>query len=293
MKSLDGLSVGDAFGECFFSIATNESTHQMYLSTQTLPNWRWTWTDDTAMAISVVETLMRHGTIDRDDLADAFARRYAREDRRGYGGTAHGILMAIGGGQHWSEVSPKVLSGMGSMGNGGAMRVAPLGAFFADDPALLVAEARKSAEVTHTHVEGQMGAIAVALAAAFMSATSEQARKFIRSDFFDFILDHTPDSQTRAGIAQARDLPSQYSVDTAASALGNGSRLTAPDTVPFCIWCAAKSHSDYVSAMWTTVEGGGDMDTNCAIVGGIIAAGDARPPAEWLARRESLPALER
>ena len=42
--------------------------------------------------------------------------------------------------------------------------------------------------------------------------------------------------------------------------------------------------------MWTTVEAGGDMDTNCAIVGGIIAAGhEDQPPADWLARREPLP----
>lgn len=291
IRSLDGLSVGDAFGECFFSIATNRSTHEMYLSTQTLPNWRWTWTDDTAMAISVLETLIHRGTIDQDDLADAFAARYAKEDRRGYGGTAHGILMAIGAGEHWREVSPTVMGGMGSMGNGGAMRVAPLGAFFADDVAVLIEEARKSAEVTHAHSEGQAGAIAVALAAAFVALASENATKFSRSDFFSFVLDNMPDSQTRAGIAQAMDLPSEYSVDTAVSALGNGSKLTAPDTVPFCIWSAAKSHSNFARAMWTTVEGGGDMDTNCAIVGGIIAAGDDRPPADWVARRETLPPL--
>ncbi len=292
LRSLDGLSVGDAFGECFFSIACNPDSHEKYLSTQTLPNWRWHWTDDTAMAISIVELLLRSGSINQDQLATAFAKRYAAEDNRGYGGTAHGILRAISAGCDWLDVSPKVLSGMGSMGNGGAMRVAPLGAFFADNVEALIEQARRSAEVTHAHPEGQAGAIAVALAAAFMASLSTPGRAFDRSQFFDFILQGTPDGMTRARLLHARDMPSDYSTDTAASVLGNGSKLTAPDTVPFCIWNAAKFPHDFEAAMWATVAGGGDMDTNCAIVGGIISAGEeCRLPAEWLAKREPLPKM--
>ena len=52
--------------------------------------------------------------------------------------------------------------------------------------------------------------------------------------------------------------------------LGNGSRITAPDTVPFALWCAARHIDDYAEALWTTVSAGGDNDTNCAIVGGIV-----------------------
>jgi ADP-ribosylglycohydrolase len=292
IQSLQGLSLGDAFGECFFSVATNQATHEMYLAHRELPHWQWHWTDDTAMAISIIETLKHHRTIDQDDLAERFARRYTLEDRRGYGGTAHGILRAIHAGNDWSVVSPAVMSGMGSMGNGGAMRAAPLGAYFAGDVLELVEQARRSAEVTHAHLEGQAGAIAVALAAAFMTATDRSSTPNRWNPFFEFILEHTPDSETRARIAQARELPPSYSVDTAVSALGNGSRLTAPDTVPFCLWCAARSSADFSDSMWTTVSGGGDMDTNCAIVGGILAADSTiLLPDEWLAHREALPQI--
>lgn len=47
------------------------------------------------------------------------------------------------------------------------MRVAPVGAFFADDMDLVVSQARASAEVTHAHNEAIVGAIAVAVAAAW------------------------------------------------------------------------------------------------------------------------------
>jgi ADP-ribosylglycohydrolase len=52
------------------------------------------------------------------------------------------------------------------MGNGAAMRIAPLGAWYAGDCRSAVLEAMRSAEVTHTHVEAVLGAAAVAVAAA-------------------------------------------------------------------------------------------------------------------------------
>jgi ADP-ribosylglycohydrolase len=288
-RSLEGLSVGDAFGECFFSIAPDPYKWEMHLSTRTPPNQHWRWTDDTAMAVGIIEVLARHGRIEQDDLAETFARRYAADDGRGYGGTARGILRALGAGRPWQEVSRGVFDSMGSMGNGGAMRAAPLGAYFAEDPQEVAEEARRSAEVTHAHLEGQAGAVAVALAAAFATTQGIQGDEQQRNAFFEFVIRYTPDSLTRAMIAQARDLPPAYAIDTAVSVLGNGSKLAAPDTVPLCMWCAA-SAGDFENAMWTTVSAGGDMDTNCAIVGGIIACCDwGSPPADWIKRREALP----
>lgn len=290
-RSLDGLSVGDAFGERFFSAATIPQFFESHLSTRTLPNYRWVWTDDTAMAVSIIEVLGRHGEIDQDDLAETFARRYAWDDRRGYGGMAHRILRTIGEGYSWRDVAPVVFDGMGSMGNGGAMRVAPLGAYFADDTSTLVEQARRSAEVTHAHAEGQAGAVAAALAAGFIASNPTLAGEEFHGAFFDYVLAHTPDGMTRALIEKASDLPSTFSVDAASSVLGNGSRVTAPDTVPFCLWNVARTLGNFEEAMWTTVSAGGDMDTNCAIVGGILAASErGSPPPDWLARREPLPA---
>jgi ADP-ribosylglycohydrolase len=54
---------------------------------------------------------------------------------------------------------------------------------------------------------------------------------------------------------------------------------------------AAHNLDDYAAALWRTADGLGDIDTNCAIVGGIMAArvGLAGLPSDWLARREPLP----
>jgi ADP-ribosylglycohydrolase len=74
-------------------------------------------------------------------------------------------------------------------------------------------------------------------------------------------------------------------------ALGNGTRVSAQDTVPFALWCAARHLGDYEEALWQTVSGLGDRDTTCAIVGGIVAVstGVEGIPGLWLRRREMLP----
>jgi len=161
--ALEGLSVGDAFGERFF---VSPTLVEALIASKTVPTAPWHWTDDTAMALSIFEHLRDHGSIEQNRLAYSFADRYRRDPRRGYGGTAHGILTAISLGMPWREAAGSVFDGQGSMGNGGGMRAAPIGGYFADDLAAVVAHAGASADPTHAHPDGRAGAIAVAVAAA-------------------------------------------------------------------------------------------------------------------------------
>ncbi|HEX8697264.1 MAG TPA: ADP-ribosylglycohydrolase family protein [Myxococcaceae bacterium] len=285
LQSLDGLSVGDAFGERFFQppgIATRMVERR---ETAAAP---WGYTDDTEMALGIVQVLEEHGRMDQDALARVFGRRYRDNPARGYGGTAHEILAEIHQGAPWRRVSSQVFGGDGSMGNGGAMRVAPLGAYFAGDLGRVAAEARASAEVTHFHPDGQAGAIAIAVAAAW--ACEWPRARAPASRLFDVVVDHTPPGATRRGLEKARALPLETSPVAAAKELGSGSRVISEDTVPFSVWCAARHLDSYEEALWSTVSGMGDRDTTCAIVGGIVvlSAGHESIPAAWLAARERL-----
>lgn len=284
LLALEGLSVGDAFGERFFGPPDVVLSR---LAARATPRPPWRYTDDTEMALSIVEVLAARGHVDQDHLAARFADRYRARPDRGYGGGAHQILGELCVGARWREVAPAAFGGTGSMGNGGAMRVAPIGAYFAGDVPTLVEQARASAEVTHAHPDGQAGAIAVALAASWAWTRRDRADA---RDLMEFVAAHTPDSPTRDGIVKALGLPGDVPVHVAAGELGNGSQVISSDTVPFALWCAARHRHSFVEAMWTTVSGLGDRDTTCAIVGGIVAlaAGAAAIPEEWLAAREPL-----
>jgi ADP-ribosylglycohydrolase len=94
----------------------------------------------------------------------------------------------------------------------------------------------------------------------------------------------------RRGILLASQTPVEVPFQAVAKSLGNGSLVTAPDTVPFCIWMAAHYPWHFVEAIGKTISAGGDCDTNAAIVGGIVAlsAGRASLPNEWLQARERI-----
>ena len=61
--------------------------------------------------------------------------------------------------------------------------------------------------------------------------------------------------------------------------------------MPFALWCAARHATDLTEALWSTAEGFGDVDTTCAITGGVVGArtGVDDVSDDWLRRRELVP----
>ena len=262
--SLEGLSVGDSFGETFFG---HPDVVEGLIAQRALADRTWNYTDDTLMAMSVFSVLRQYGYIDQPALARSFAERY--ESTRGYGPAMHSLLWEIKCGEDWAERAQSQFGGQGSFGNGAAMRVAPVGAFYAHDLDAVVEQAARSSVVTHTHPEAIAGAIAVAVAAAQACRLRITAAPN-RSEFLDLVLPYVPESEVRSKIRQARDMTATASVQFAVSVLGNGFGVSAQDTVPFALWCAAERLSNFEEALWLTVSGLGDRDTTCAIVGSIV-----------------------
>lgn len=243
------------------------------------------------MALSIVRVIHELQQIDEDLLALRFAEDF--DSSRGYGpAMLFQLLPALRRGGDWRVAARSLFGGSGSFGNGAAMRVAPLGAFFADDLNAVVDQARRSAEVTHAHPEGIAGAVAVAVAAAIAARHSNERSVAGARTFVDAVRDYVPDSEVRAQLDRAYEtLDPRASTDRATELLGNGSRISAQDTVPFCVWMAGMHLEDYEEALWQTVSVQGDMDTTCAIVGGVVAAhvGIEGIPEEWRTAREPLP----
>ncbi|MER8000944.1 ADP-ribosylglycohydrolase family protein [Streptomyces sp. NPDC095613] len=287
LASLRGLSVGDALGSQFFV-----PSNLPYLKRRELPPGPWQWTDDTEMAASVVAVLATHGRIDQDALARSFAERHDFD--RGYGPAVNRMLRLVREGGDWRELAAGLFNGQGSWGNGAAMRIAPLGAWYAGEPEQAAHQAEISAYTTHQHPEAVAGAMAVAAAAALVAAGPDTPGPTDPGGGAEALLDAVvallPRTAVGAGLRRARDMLDYDDAATVAAVLGCGRRTTAHDTVPFALWSAARALGDFERAFWTTAQVGGDVDTTCAIVGGVLAAADAgAPPALWRERTEEPP----
>ncbi|GIE92185.1 ADP-ribosylglycohydrolase family protein [Actinoplanes regularis] len=284
LTALRGLALGDAFGETW--LLRPADLVETALDERRLADGPWPWTDDTAMALSVLRILDRHGHVDQDALAVAFADAYAADPYRSYGGSMHEVLRSIRQGEPWAVVTRRKFDGMGSWGNGAAMRVAPLGAWFADDLGTVVAEAARSAEVTHAHPEAVAGAVAVAVATAASVGGVEGG------ELIEAVVARTPDGEVASRLRRVARVALSADPRHVAGMVGCGERISAVDTVPYAVWCAAAHLDDLTEALWATARAGGDVDTTCAIVGGIVAGrtGLDGVPADWASACEPLPA---
>jgi len=277
-KSLLGNSIGDAFGESFFGI---EDVIYNAIHFREIPQTTWEFTDDTVMAIAIYTSLETYGEINQDFIAKAFARNYHVDFNRGYGPSMHRKMRAIEAGKHWKEVSK--VNGMGSMGNGGAMRAGLIGAYFYDDLEKVKQQAFLSSEITHSNLEGCVGAMAVAIATAINTQLQINNETLEPNEFIQKVAVELPDCDTTSKIKKSTTVLPNYDIRTVVSILGNGVKMIAQDTVPIAIWIAAHHQTNFQEAIWRAVSALGDRDTICAIVGAITITNTKNEniPADW------------
>ncbi len=190
------------------------------------------FTDDTVLTCATADALL-HGI----DYAVAYRSWYRRYPDAGYG-----MRFARWGGA--DDAGP-----YHSFGNGSAMRVSPVGWLCDDLPAVL-AEAAKSAAVTHDHPEGIRGAQAVA--AAVLLARKGEGKAGLRS----FV-------ETTFGYDLGRRLDEirpDYGFD-----------VTCQGSVPEALICFLEADS-FEQAVRNAVLLGGDADTQAAIAGAVAEA---------------------
>ncbi len=112
------------------------------------------WTDDTQMTIDLAESWFANHGVNQDDLARRFAQSYRWS--RGYGPGAAKLLKTIRRGEDWRQANRAIFR-TGSFGNGAAMR-APILGLLSSDLSDVFAAARQTAEITHAHPNGILGA---------------------------------------------------------------------------------------------------------------------------------------
>jgi len=220
-----GAIAGDIIGSIYEF--NNHRSKEFSLFTQ-----RNHFTDDTVLTIAVAEAILHGG-----DYVERFHHYYRRYPNAGYGGRFRRWANA-------GEIHP-----YNSWGNGSAMRVSPVGFAF-DTLEAVLAEAERSAAVTHNHPEGIKGAQATA-AAIFLARTgsSKAAIKTYVTETFGYDLDRRLD--------QIRPV---YQFNE-----------SCQETVPEAIIAFLES-TDFEDALRNAISIGGDSDTLACITGGIAQA---------------------
>ncbi|MBW2058142.1 MAG: ADP-ribosylglycohydrolase family protein [Deltaproteobacteria bacterium] len=244
------------------------------------------YTDDTEMMIGIMESLVESPRFDPELTSRRFLANF--DPHRGYGGRIFGVMERLRCGVAWNE------AGTDSWGNGGAMRIAPIGFFYYDLPGRLREAAHACTWITHQHPLGLAGGLAQAKAVALATLKGISREALERAEFVDTLSEtvrSVSEDMARAiervkEIRRGRDLretieriASRFPCDI--SALG----AVPPALASFLL---AESFRD---TLVVAVNCGGDTDTIGAMAGALAGAyyGYGEIPCEWLGSLENGP----
>jgi len=261
--SLIGLVFADAVGACFEGVS-REELRSTFDNKETafhfaLNQHDLRYTDDGQMALSIAEYLAGNSTIDGRALMSRFCQVY--EPWRGYGRGTRVLIEAFRDNADYEFLVEHLFPG-GSLGNGAAMRSAPVGLRFLGDIQKVWSEAKSSALPTHRHeigIEGaQIMAVATAVAASNASIDSAILSEYLLS------LCSTVVFQNRIQKLSA------VKTDSDIEQFGNG--IEAHESVVTAMGCFSLYPYDYRAAVSTALWQAGDTDTICAMTGALVGA---------------------
>ncbi len=282
-----GSALGDAIGELAFRVPKRERLCELVDRIESL-----VYTDDTAMAIGLAESILQKRRIDQQDLGDRFSRNFYREPWRGYASGPPTIFsMVRESGISYREAAMSLFGGIGSMGNGAAMRVVPVGLFFHDSERLHEA-AIASAEVTHAHPVGKDGA-AVQARAVTQAVKLDPEEDFPVEVFIQGLIafSRTPQIREKMKLVQGlinEDIPPSIAADRL------GRSVEVAESMPFAVYSFLRYPQAFEDCLFCAILNGGDRDTlgamACAISGAYL--GIEAIPHSWRSKLENRLTIE-
>ncbi len=278
-----GLAVGDAIGALFEGFGV-VSKADIYNAIEKIKILRYT--DDTHMAIGTAESLIACRGFDGQHMAETFMRNFEQEPWRGYAPGPPRIFRRIKLGVRWDRAAEDVYPG-GSLGNGAAMRAAPLGLFYFHDHKKLREVTYLASQITHAHPLGKEGATlqAYAVALALEGGPSASTVDLLAQLKTSATHQVYKDKLEKAGDLLSRGDKSK--VPEVVFWLGNG--VEAFNSVPAAIYCFLRHPFSFKEAIVEAVSLGGDTDTIASMTGALSGAwlGMESIPSEWVNKLEN------
>jgi poly(ADP-ribose) glycohydrolase ARH3 len=236
------------------------------------------YTDDTQMTVALATSLVECGLVDAAHVSGKYAEFY--EAWRGYGGAAHRVMRLLADGGDYRGTG-RLQFPEGSFGNGGAMRIAPVGLAYRHADADELAEAVEDAMLcTHVHAEAIDGALVQAKAVA-IAATTEPG-SFDPASVVQRLAAVCRTETMQAKLAALGDGLLHNDEDVyVIGRVGNGIR--ASQAVAAALWAFLRYGKDPEECVIRAVSFGGDTDTIGAMAGALVGAlhGSSWIPARW------------
>ncbi|TNN78846.1 Poly(ADP-ribose) glycohydrolase ARH3 [Liparis tanakae] len=283
--------------------------HLSNLDDETKGNGILEYSDDTAMARCVVQSLLTRAGFDEQDMARRFAKEYSMSPGRGYGSGVIQVLKKLSS-PHLSDVyqpAKDQFNGRGSFGNGGAMRAAPFALAF-PDPADVKRCARQGAMLTHSCSLGYNGAVLQALAVHLsLQGAIDKPQQFMSRLITEMeVVEGNEETRNDARILKEAEKPfcerlhrvrdlmdrSKVSIEEVISELGNGiAALHSVPTAIFCVLhclqpreCLPANYGGLERTIAYSLALGGDTDTIACMAGAIAGAhyGIEAVPQSWI-----------
>ena len=283
-----GSAIGDAIGEMAFLYPEKE---RLLEEVNRAPEI--CYTDDTAMAIGLTESIIKEGGIDQNLLGETFRNNFLREPWRGYASGPPTIFSQVQKlGITYPEAARNLFGGLGSFGNGAAMRIVPVGVFYhnAQD---LYEQAALSAEVTHAHPIGVDGAAVQARAVAH-AVELDPRETFPTTNFLQDLLDFSRTLGIETKMRLVTDLIANHTrPGVAAEKIGRS--VAVHESMPFAIYAFLRHPASFEACLFCAILHGGDRDTLGAMTGAVSGAylGIQTIPKSWREKLENRDYIER
>lgn len=220
-------------------------------------------------------------------MAAEFVHTYYENPHRGYGRAAAELFQQLRKTNFNSPVESarNLFNGIGSFGNGGAMRVAPVALFcFNKTPTNVIELAKKSSEITHTHRDGVNGTILQALAIHHLLQRTDS--EINCQDFLNELEEKMQivenDGEGRNYSQKLKETARLLRIDPSEEQVVNrlGNSYSALKSVPTAIYCFLRTINEqdtiesnpFRRAIEYAITLGGDTDTIASMTGALCGA---------------------
>ena len=276
LGSILGSVIGDSWG------ARYEGSYHGTVRVEDFDSVGGRYTDDSEMMKGVLESICTNkGKFNGPDMAETFVRNF--DHTRGYGPGAISVLMKIKDGDPWDKPAKEAFYGEGSLGNGAAMRICPIGLLYHNDQEKLIEITDKISMITHSHRLGRQGAILQACAVAL--AVESDPRNFEPHDF-TVKLKNIPHKLSPVYQKKLEKIETYLDSPPPADRIVKelGVNVTAPDSVPIAIYNFLNNSSNFYEVLHSSISCGGDTDTIACMSGAMAGAflGIRGIPKNWI-----------